>query len=140
MMLTYLLSTWVYLIRAMLPFLLCCVALGGVLPGRMMIKAVALSLLWYLCRALMPSLYFGNHLMETMNNSFSSLFSSESQSVEETENGTFPFFFCGAGIFFLVTITLQYLDHPWVTKILLLVLLKNIVSAFSKVNQVEISA
>lgn len=54
-------------------------------------KALALSLIRYLGPALLPSQYFGNHLVETINNYTFSLFSSESQFVEETKNGTFPF-------------------------------------------------
>lgn len=90
-MLTSLFSTLLYLICAMLPSLLCCVALGGVLPGRIMIKAVALILIWYLGPAFMPYLYFGNHLAETLHNFIFSLFSSKSQSVEERE-GHLPLF------------------------------------------------
>ena len=81
------------------------VALGGVLSGRCILKALALSLIWYLGSALMPLLYFGNHLMETINNYTFFLFSSERFSVEETQNGTFTTFFCVADIYSLVTIT-----------------------------------
>ena len=91
MMLTSLFSTLLYPICAMLPFLLCCVAVGGVLPGRIMIKAVALILFWYLGPAFMPCLYFGNYLTETLHNYSFSLFSSKSQLVEERE-GHLPLF------------------------------------------------
>lgn len=52
--------------------LLCCLALFCVLPGRVMIKALALSLIWYLGPALVLSQYFGNHPMEKINNFSSS--------------------------------------------------------------------
>lgn len=61
-----------------------------------MIKELALSLIWCLGPALLPSLHFGSHLMKTMN---------KNQLVDETKNGTFPFFSCGADVFSLFTIT-----------------------------------
>lgn len=118
--------------------LLCLVALSCVLPGRTMMKALALSLIWYLGPALLSSQYFGNHLVETINNYTFSLFSSESQFVEETKNGTFPFI-CRVGAFHLVTMTLQYFEHPWVIGMLTLVCLKNLLPAFPKVNRLGVS-
>lgn len=49
-----------------------------------MMKALALSLIWYLGCALLLSQYFGNHLVEIINNYTFSLLSSETQFVEET--------------------------------------------------------
>lgn len=69
-------------------------------------KALALSLIWYLGLALLPSQYFGNHLVETINNYTFSFFSSESQFVEETKNGTFAFTSCRAVAFHLVTMNI----------------------------------
>lgn len=97
-------------------------------------KALALSLIWCLGPALLPSQYFGNHLVETINNYTLSLFSSESQFVEETKNSTFPFTSCRVVAFHLVTTTLQCFEHPWVVKMLTLVCLKNLFPAFPKVN------
>lgn len=81
------------------------------------LKDMALSLVWYLGSALMPSLYFGNQLMETINNYIFSLSSPKRQSVEDTQNGTFIAFSCVIDIFSHITISLQYLEYPWVTKI-----------------------
>lgn len=55
-------------------------------------------------------------------------FPSESQFVEETKKGTFPFIPCRVVAFHLVTMTLQYFEHPWV---ITLVYLKNLFLAFS---------
>ena len=51
----------------------------------------------------------------------------------EIQNGTFITSFCD--VFSLATAASQYLEHTWVVKILLLVLLKNIASVLSKVNK-----
>ena len=53
--------------------------------------------------------------------------------MQEIQNGTFTTFF--SVVFCLITKAFQYLEHPWVVKVLLLVVLRNIVSAFSKVNK-----
>lgn len=47
-------------------------------------KALALSLIWYLGSALLLSQYFGNHLVEIINHYTFSVFSSERQFVKET--------------------------------------------------------
>lgn len=124
------------LLKAVFEF--CClqrsVMLGCVLPGRTMIKALALSLICYLVPALLSSLYFGNHLVKTINYYTFSLFSSKNQRADEMNNGTFPFFSCGVDVVSLFTITLQYLEHPWVAKILILTCFKNMFPAFPKVN------
>ena len=104
--------------------------ISDVLPGRFVIKTLTLILIWYLGSVLKPLLYFRYHLMEKINNYTSS---SERFFVEEIQNGTFATFFCD--VFSLVTITSQYLEHPWVVKILLLVFLRNIASVLSKVNK-----
>ena len=82
--------------------LLCSVVISDVLPGRFFIKTLTLSLIWYLSSVLKPLLYFGYHLMETINNYTSS---SERFFVEEIQNGTFATFFCD--VFSPVTITSQ---------------------------------
>ena len=97
-------------------------------------KALALSLIWYLGPALLLSQYVGNHLVEMINNYTFSLFSSESPFVEETKNGTFPFISCRVVAFHLVAMTLQYFEHPRVIRMLTLVCLKNLLPAFPKVN------
>jgi len=91
---------------------------------------VTLSLILYLGSVLKPLLYFGYHLMERFNNYTSS---SGRVFVEEVQNGTFATFFCD--VFSLITIISQYLQHPWVVKILLLVFLRNIGLVLSKVNK-----
>lgn len=53
-------------------------------------KTLALSLIWYLGPALLPSQYFGNHLVETINNCTFSLLS-ESKLVKEMKTSTFLF-------------------------------------------------
>lgn len=55
--------------------------------------------------------------------------------MEETKNDTFPFFSCAVDVFCLVKITLQYLEHPWIIKMLLLVCLRDLFVAFPKVKQ-----
>lgn len=52
--------------------------------------------------------------------------------MEAIQNGIFTTCFCD--VFSLVTITLQYLEHPWVIKILPLVFLRNMVSPFSSLT------
>ena len=104
--------------------------ISGVLPGKFVIKTLTLSLIWYLVSVLKPLLYFRYHLMEKINNYTSS---SERFFVAEIQNGTFATFFCD--VFSLITITSQYLEQPWVVKILLLVFLRNIASVLSKVNK-----
>lgn len=110
--------------------LLCCVALGYVLPGR---KALALSPVWCLGSALLLSQYFGNHLVETLNNYTFSLFNS--QFMEETKKGTFPFISCRVVPFHLVTTTVQYFEHPRLIKMVALVCLENLFPAFPQVNR-----
>lgn len=71
--------------------------------------------------------------METTNS-----YTSSSESVfffffvEQMQNDTFT---TCCDIFSLIPITFHYLEHPWVVNILLLVFLRHIVSAFSKVNK-----
>jgi len=67
--------------------------------------------------------------METINNY---TYSSERFFVEEIQDCTFTAFFCD--VFSLITITPQYLEHPWVVKILVLAFLRNIALVLSKVN------
>lgn len=83
-----------------------------------MIKALALSLVRYLGPALLLSQYFGDHLVERINNY--TFFLLESQFVEERKNGTFSFS-CGVDVFCIVTMSLQFLEHPWVIRVLILV-------------------
>ncbi|KAM6097713.1 uncharacterized protein LJ206_001003 [Theristicus caerulescens] len=68
--------------------------------------------------------------METVSNytSFSERFF-----MEEIQNGTFAAFFYDVSSF--ITTTFQYLEHPWVVKIYLLIVLGNIVLVLSKVNK-----
>lgn len=54
------------------------------------IKLVVVRLIWYLHSALLSSLYFGNHLSETINDYTLHLFSSETWSVGETRGNTPP--------------------------------------------------
>lgn len=68
--------------------------------------------------------------METSSNYTSS---SEMPFMEEIQNGIFATFFYDVSSF--STITCQYLEHPWVIKILLLVSLWNIVSVLSEVSK-----
>jgi len=68
--------------------------------------------------------------METFNNY---TYSSEKFFVEEIQKGTFTTFFCD--VVSLVTIISQYLEHPWVVKIFLLVFLGTIALVLSKVNK-----
>ena len=118
MILIHLFSILVYLICAMLFFLLymlkidvgfcsllCSVVISGVLPGRFVIKTLTWSLIWYLGSVLKPLLYFSYHLMETIHNYTSS---SERFFVEEIQNGTFATFFCD--VFSLIAITSQHLE------------------------------
>lgn len=49
------------------------------------------------------------------------------------QNGTFASFLCD--VFSLLTRPSQYLEHPWVVKILLLVFLRNNALVLSKVNK-----
>jgi len=53
--------------------------------------------------------------------------------MEEVQNGTFATLLCD--VFSSATITFQYLEHPSVVKILLLVFLGNIVSVLLKVSK-----
>ena len=53
--------------------------------------------------------------------------------MEEIQNGTFTTFFYDVSSF--VTITFQYLEHPWAAKILLLILLGNTVLVLTKVSK-----
>lgn len=48
--------------------LLCCLSLSFALPGRAMIKALALSLVCYLAPALLSPQYSGNHVVKTISN------------------------------------------------------------------------
>jgi len=79
--LIYLFLILVYLICAVFPFLLyvlktgfgfcsllCSVECSGILPGKFIIKTLALGLIWYLGCVLRLLLYFGCHLMESINN------------------------------------------------------------------------
>lgn len=72
-------------------YLPCCLSLSFALPGRAMIKTLALSLIWYLVPALLPSQYSRNHLVETISN-YTFLLFSRSHFVEEMKNGIFLFF------------------------------------------------
>lgn len=47
--------------------------------------------------------------------------------VEKIQNGIFS---TSPDVFSVITIAMQYFKHPWVIKILLLVFLRNIISAF----------
>ena len=89
-------------------YLLCSVALGCVLVGRTMIKALALSLIWYLGPALLLSQYSRNHLIETTNN-YTFLFSSGNHFVKEMKNGTSPFF-SGIDVSSLVAMAFSFLN------------------------------
>lgn len=55
-----------------------------------MIKLPVMKPIWYLYLAIPSSLYFGNHLSETINNSTLHLFSLERQSMGEPRRDTFP--------------------------------------------------
>ncbi|KAK4829958.1 hypothetical protein QYF61_008089 [Mycteria americana] len=78
----------------------------------------------------LPLLYVGYHLVEKISNYTSS---SERFFMEEIQNGTFATFFYGVSSF--ITITFQYLEHPWVVKIHLFMFLGNIVSVLSKISK-----
>lgn len=79
-----------------------------------MIKALALSLIWCLVPALLPSQYARNHLMETISNYTFLLFSSRSHFVQEMKNDIF--LFSRTEVSTLVAMTLQFLEHPYVTR------------------------
>ena len=53
--------------------------------------------------------------------------------MKELQNGNFSTFFYD--VFSFITTTFQYLEHPWVVKIHLLVFLWQVVSMLSKINK-----
>ncbi|KAM6104279.1 uncharacterized protein LJ206_019086 isoform 2-T2 [Theristicus caerulescens] len=110
--------------------LLCSAVTGDVLLWRLIFKTLTLSIIWYLGSVAKSLLYFGYHLMETISNYTSS---SESFFMQEIQNGTFAAFFYDVSSF--ITTTFLYLEHPWVVKIYLLIVLGNIVLVLSKVNK-----
>ena len=74
---------------------------------RFVIRALTLALIWCLCFVLNLLLIFGYHLVEIIS---SYTFSSES-----FQNGNFATFH---DVSSPIAITFQYLEHPWVVKIL----------------------
>lgn len=56
-----------------------------------MIDLLVMKLVWCLYSALPSPLYFGNHLLEAINNYSFYLFSLESQPMEESSSHIFPF-------------------------------------------------
>lgn len=94
-------------------------------------KALALSLIWYLGSSLLLSQYFGNHLVEIINNYTFSLFLSERQFVEET---TAPFPLSPAGWLLSTLLRLQYFEDSWVIRMFTSVCLKNLYPAFPRLH------
>ena len=121
-----------YMLKLAVSFvsLLCSAVIRDVLPRRLVIKTLALTVIGYLGLAWKPLLYFSYHLMEAISNYTSS---SERIFMEEIQNGTIAAILYNVSSF--ITTTFQYLEHPWVVKIHLLVLLGNIVLVLSKVNK-----
>ena len=96
--------------------LLCSAVISNVLPTRFVIQTLVFSFIWYLGFLLKPLLYFGYHLVEAISNYTSS---SERFYMEEIQNGTLATFFYDVSSFLIKTF--QYLEHPWVVKMHLLV-------------------
>ena len=67
--------------------------LCGVTMAYEMMRFLVMTLTWYLYSALTSTLYFGNHISETISNYTYCLFSLGSQSVKGTGEDMFPYLF-----------------------------------------------
>ena len=117
--------------------------LCGVTVAYDRMKFLVMTPTWYLYSALSSTLYFGNHISETINNYTYCLFSSWSQSVEGKGEDIFsylftlPFSFTALLSSELVTIVLQNIEYPWDTQtsMVLLLCLLNAHQVLFKVKQ-----
>lgn len=82
-------------------------------------KALAFSLVWYSDPALLSFLTFGNYPFGNIKNYTLLLSFSGRQFVNGIRNGTSSFFPCGR-----ITAAFEFFKHPWVTNILLLLVLQ----------------
>lgn len=103
-----------------------------------MIKVQAASLIWSLNSVLPSSLYFGNHLLQTLPMTHYLLFL-EGRSMEETKDILSPLLFPICFTFYLslrlLTKALQNLEHPWNAHTSKILLLSPVFPILSKVKQ-----
>ena len=146
--LSFIASYFLYVLPVVLftlsgPWFKIVMVLCGVTMAYEMMRFLVMTLTWYLYSALSSTLYFGNHISETISNYTYCLFSSGSQSLEGTGEDIFSYLFTLPSSFTtllspeLVTVALQDVEYPWDTQtsMFLLLCLLNALQVLFKVKQ-----